>query len=61
MDPQTTLCDLLDSIERNDRTAVDEYLENLAEWNRKGGFLPEVIRPANNDPAKFVVFRKASK
>lgn len=42
MDPQATLYDLLEAIDRNDREAVDELLEALQEWNRKGGFLPQV-------------------
>ena len=42
MDPQATLYDLMDAIHRNDREAVDELLEALKEWNKKGGFLPEI-------------------
>ena len=33
MDPQATICDLMDAMERNDREAVDEHLDALKEWN----------------------------
>lgn len=59
MDPQTTLYDLLDAINRNDRTQVDELLKALIDWNAKGGFLPEVCRSHQNDPARFVVYLKS--
>ena len=54
MDPQTTLYDLLDAIDRNDRVAVDENLEILRDWNAKGGFLPEVARFGGHGAAYWV-------
>ncbi len=42
MCPQETLYNLLDAIADNDREAVDELLQALQEWNRKGGFLPQI-------------------
>ena len=47
MDPQATLYNLLEAMERNDRVAVDEGLEALRDWNAKGGFMPEVAESAN--------------
>jgi hypothetical protein len=44
MDPQTTLHDLLDAINRNDRELVAELLDALAQWNERGGFLPLIHR-----------------
>jgi|14_taG_2_1085336.scaffolds.fasta_scaffold112315_2 membrane protease subunit (stomatin/prohibitin family) len=43
MDPQATICDLLDAMQRNDREAVDELLDALKGWNKAGGFMP-IIR-----------------
>lgn len=57
MDPQATLYDLLDAFARNDRSDVAILLEALTDWNLKGGFLPHVYKPSNNDPAKFIVCR----
>tara|TARA_R110002110_G_C13048963_1_gene680675 strand:- start:172 stop:366 length:195 start_codon:yes stop_codon:yes gene_type:complete len=57
MDPQKTLYDLLDAIDRNDRVAVDELLGALREWNAKGGFLPEVARFGSRDAAYWVKLR----
>ena len=54
MDPQKTLYNLLDAIDRNDRVAVDELLEALRDWNAKGGFLPEVARFGSRDAAYWV-------
>ena len=60
MDPQTTLYDLLDAMARNDRIAVANHLESLAEWNRNGGFMPTVDRPDAQSVAHFIVRRKVS-
>ena len=57
MDPQVVLYALLDAYERNDRVAVNEHLENLTEWNLKGGFLPTIDRPSNQSVSHFVVRR----
>lgn len=54
MDPQETLWNLLDSMERNDREAVGDALTALAEWNNRGGFQPQVER-ANTDGDPFIV------
>lgn len=59
MDPQTVLYNLLDAIARNDRAKVSECLEALQDWNDKGGFLPQVVKPANNEPASFIVSSKS--
>jgi len=37
MDPQQTLCDLLDAMNNNNRERVDELLDALRVWNLKGG------------------------
>ena len=58
MNPQVTLFALLDAMERNDRESVAELLDALAQWNRRGGFLPTVERPACNEPARFIVYRQ---
>lgn len=34
--------ELLDAMHRNDREAVGERLEALLEWNKQGGFLPQI-------------------
>ena len=57
MDPQRTLYDLLDAMDRNDRVAVDELLTALQEWNAKGGFMPEVARFGSRDAAYWVKLR----
>jgi hypothetical protein len=57
MDVQVVLFALLDAYSRNDRVAVAEHLENLAEWNRKGGFSPTIDRPPGQSVAHFVVRR----
>jgi hypothetical protein len=57
MCPQVVLFALLDAYARNDRVAVAEHLENLAEWNRKGGFSPTIDRPPGQSVAHFVVRR----
>ncbi len=54
MDPQATLYDLLDAIDRNDRVAVDELLTALRTWNWGGGFMPTVKRVANRDSLMLV-------
>jgi|15BtaG_2_1085339.scaffolds.fasta_scaffold03644_12 hypothetical protein len=56
MDPQATLYDLLDAIDRNDRMDVDELLMALWDWNAKGGFQPQVRRVSNRD-SMFAVSR----
>ena len=55
MDPQITLHDLLDAINRNDREDVAELLDALAQWNDRGGFLPLVHRSKFTDA--FIVCR----
>jgi hypothetical protein len=57
MCPQVVLFALLDAYARNDRVAVAEHLENLAEWNRKGGFSPTIDRPPGQSVSHFVVRR----
>jgi hypothetical protein len=57
MCPQHTLFLLLDAMDRNDRQRVDDHLVALRNWNRCGGFLPTVDRPANQSVAHFVVRR----
>ena len=57
MDPQETLWNLLDSIRRNDRSAVDECLLALSDWNCKGGFMPTVDRPDSQSVSHLVVRR----
>ena len=49
MDPTETLRDLLAAIACNDRETAADAAENLAEWIRKGGFLPtiEILGPAD--------------
>lgn len=44
MDPQATLYDLLDAIDRNDREAISNLLAALKDWNDRNGFLPKVIK-----------------
>lgn len=58
MDPQHTLFLLLDAIDRNDRQRVDDLLVALRNWNRCGGFLPTVDRPANQSVTHYVVRRE---
>jgi predicted Zn-ribbon and HTH transcriptional regulator len=44
MDPNETLTELLKSINNDDREEAIEHLENLADWLKKGGFMPELIQ-----------------
>ncbi len=60
MDPQATLYDLLDAIERNDRMDVGELLMALWDWNAKGGFLPDVKRVVNRDSLMLVSRNKSA-
>jgi hypothetical protein len=57
MDVQVVLFALLDAMSRNDRVAVNEHLESLAEWNASGGFMPTIDRPSGQSVAHFVVRR----
>jgi len=45
MDPQTTLIDLFDAIERRDWERVRELSDALLGWMERGGFPPEVAGP----------------
>jgi hypothetical protein len=42
MDPQKALWELLAAYDSNNRQQIDEYLQALQEWNKKGGFQPTV-------------------
>ncbi len=42
MDPQAALYDALDALRDGDRDSSVDCLEALAEWIKKGGFLPQV-------------------
>lgn len=44
MDPAVCVYDLLDAMSRNDREAVEDHLDDLRQWNRAGGFLPQFHR-----------------
>jgi hypothetical protein len=55
MDPQATICDLLDAMKRNDREAVDELLDALKAWNKAGGFMPIVRESLSR--SQFSVYR----
>jgi hypothetical protein len=57
MDVQVVLFALLDAYDRNDRVAVAEHLENLAEWNRKGGFSPTIDGAIGGSVDHFIVRR----
>ncbi len=57
MDPQETLYNLLEAIDRNDRMDVGEHLMALWDWNAKGGFMPEVARFGPRDAAYWVKLR----
>ena len=57
MCPQTTLWNLLEAYSRNDRQAINDCLESLREWNLKGGFSPEIDRPALQTVSHFTVRR----
>lgn len=43
MDPQQTLIDMLDALNRNEYEEAIELAEALLEWLRKGGFPPIVV------------------
>lgn len=60
MDPQEVLFSLLDSMQRNDRSAVDENLTALSMWNAAGGFMPVVDRPDSQSVTHLVVRRVAA-
>ena len=42
MDPQKALWELLGAYHLGDRQQIDEILQNLLEWNQRGGFWPMV-------------------
>ena len=43
MDPQQTLADMLDALNRNENDEANELAAALLEWLRKGGFPPIVV------------------
>ena len=57
MDPQETLWMILDCLSRNDRQAVSEHLDALKGWIDRGGFCPEIDRPASQAVSHFIVRR----
>ena len=42
MDPTEALAMMLASLEKGDREEALEHMDNLGEWLRKQGFLPDV-------------------
>lgn len=46
MDPKETLIDILESIAARDVESARWLLDDLDEWFRKGGFVPEQIHKA---------------
>ena len=44
MDPNATLRDMIDAIHDNDRFALVERAEDLANWIAHGGFVPDVAK-----------------
>lgn len=46
MDPRQTLIDLLEAIAARDHDGARWALEEIEEWLRKGGFMPEQIHGA---------------
>lgn len=55
MDPSATLLELLESIAARDSNAAEEALENLMQWIKRGGYIPESIHAAM-DAVRFAEY-----
>lgn len=52
MDPTATIRDILDAIRDGDADSLEQAAEDLADWLRAGGFLPDLeleVRPAGRE------------
>lgn len=58
MDPQATLYDLLDAMQRIDRVAINRHLIDLQEWNKNSGEIPFVHDKYTSGLLGKSVFRK---